>query len=181
MSVAEIWNSAINSGIEDDIGKMPVTILEDQDKLKSWMMERWHEQGERFSVFEPADQPAPSVWELQLPEPDHPGREHPDSLKQWPRLYDTRDFLRARYGKHVVLQGASLSFDCLVPNFQKRTTEVWGQDAHGDPGAFPVKDRHEWYEGAIRMGIFGWQVRFSCRRCRVNGTGVSCTSGIPTG
>ncbi len=140
-----------------------MTIPDDPDQLKTWMMERWHEYGERFSVFEPADQPAPSVWEPQLPEPDHLGREHPDSLKHWRRLHETRELLRDRYGRHGILQGASLSFDCLVPKFQKHITDVWGQDAHGNPEAFPVQDRHEWYEGAIRMGIFVWQVGFSCR------------------
>jgi len=56
----------------------------------------------------------------------------------------------------------SLYLDCLVPEFQKRIYHVWGRDAEGQPEPYPVKDTHELYDEAIRLGIFGWQVSFSC-------------------
>jgi hypothetical protein len=37
------------------------------------------------------------------------------------------------------------------------------EDQHGDPLHIPVKDTHEWYDTALRIGIFQWQVGFSCR------------------
>jgi hypothetical protein len=84
-------------------------------------------------------------------------------LKHWQYLFPTKGFLRQRYAKHHILEGPSLTFDCLVPKFQPRMRHQWAQDQYGQPAAFEVKDAHEWYVGAIRIGIFGWQVGFSCR------------------
>ena len=39
----------------------------------------------------------------------------------------------------------------------------WALDQHGNLISYEVNDSYEWYENAIRVGIFGWQVGFSCR------------------
>jgi hypothetical protein len=135
----------------------------DTDDLRNWMVERWHQYGDTFSVFTPAEQPAPKMWEPALPGYDDKGRLHPDALKHWQYLFPTKDFLRHRYAKHGILQGPSLFFDCLVPRFQPRISRKWAQDQYGQPAAFEIKDDYTWYARAIRMGIFHWQVGFSCR------------------
>jgi hypothetical protein len=140
-----------------------MVIPKDPDDLRNWMVERWHQYGETFSVFTPAEQPAPDIWEPDLPEYDDKGKLHPDALKHWQYLFPTKDFLRHRYAKHGILQGPSLFFDCLVPRFQERMHQRWAQDQSGQPAAFEVKDDYTWYAKAIRIGIFKWQVGFSCR------------------
>lgn len=37
------------------------------------------------------------------------------------------------------------------------------EDEHGNPQHIPVRDAHEWYDSALRIGIFRSQVGFSCR------------------
>ncbi len=37
------------------------------------------------------------------------------------------------------------------------------EDEYGNPLHIPVRDCHEWYDSALRIGIFQWQVGFSCR------------------
>jgi hypothetical protein len=142
---------------------MAVDVPEDKDELRNWMVERWHQYGETFSVFTSDEQPAPKIWEPELPGLDDKGKLHPNALKHWQNLFPTKDFLRHRYAKHGILQGPSLFFDCLVPRFQDRIYQKWGQDQSGQPAAFEVKDDYTWYASAIRMGIFEWQVGFSCR------------------
>jgi hypothetical protein len=84
-------------------------------------------------------------------------------LKHWEQLFPTKDFLRERYAQYKILQGPSLDFDCLVPKFHDRITHKVLQDADGNPLFIPVDDKPEWHDGAHRIGIFGWQVGFSCR------------------
>jgi len=135
---------------------------QDPDERRKLIAERWHHYGEAFAVFVPEEQPYPAVWHSELPDTDEQGRLSPQALKHWRYLFNTKDFLRDRYGEHHVLETPSLYFDCLVPQFQKRIYRVWGLDSQGQPEPYPVKDSHEWYEGAIRLGIFEWQVGFSC-------------------
>lgn len=129
---------------------------------KDLLASRWHEYGERFALIVPEEQPAPTVWDPELPDTDEKGRLSPQALKHWRYLFKTKEFLRNRYGQHHVLDTPSLFFDCLVPRFHKRIYHVWRQDAEGQPESHPVKDTHEWYDGAIRLGIFEWQAGFSC-------------------
>jgi hypothetical protein len=97
------------------------------------------------------------------PPPDDKGRLDPQVLKHWEQLFPTKDFLRERYAQYKILQGPTLDFDCLVPKFHDRITHKVLQDADGNPLFIPVDDKPEWYDGALRIGIFGWQVGFSCR------------------
>jgi hypothetical protein len=129
---------------------------------KNLLAKRWHEYGERFSVIVPEEQPYPTVWDHELTVTDEKGRLSPQRLKHWRYLFQTKELLRQRYGSHHILETPSLFFDCLVPRFQKRIYQVWALSFDGQPEAYPVKDTHEWYDGAIRLGIFEWQVGFSC-------------------
>ena len=47
--------------------------------------------------------------------------------------------------------------------YQRRIFNKSYQDEHGNPVFYEVKDSYEWYERAIRMDIFDWQVGFRCR------------------
>jgi hypothetical protein len=127
------------------------------------LLRAWHEYGKTFSAFVPEEQPFPEIWEPEIPEPDDKGRLHIQAPKHWQYLFPTRDFLRDRYAQFHILEGPSLQFDCLVPKFQKRMYYRVVEDQHGDPVHIPVKDTHEWYDSALRIGIFQWQVGFSCR------------------
>lgn len=62
-----------------------------------------------------------------------------------------------------VLEGPPLDFDCLVPKHQPPMYFRKFQDEYGNPLHVPVTDSHEWYASALRIGIFQWQVGFSCR------------------
>jgi hypothetical protein len=127
------------------------------------LLNAWHEYGKQFSAFVPEEQPFPEIWEPEIPEPDDKGRVHLQALKHWQRLFPTRDFLRDRYAQFHILEGPSLQFDCLVPKFQKRMYYKVVEDLHGSPVHIAVKDTHEWYDSALRIGIFQWQAGFSCR------------------
>jgi hypothetical protein len=140
-----------------------MAVPKDPEELRNWMVERWHQYGETFTVFTPAEQPAPDIWEPDLPAYDDKGKLHPKALKHWQYLFPTKDFLRHRYARHGILQGPSLFFDCLVPRFQPRISHKWTQDQFDQPVAYEVKDDYTWYASAIRMGLFRWQVGFSCR------------------
>lgn len=148
------------------------TDLSERDGMKSGkdvnaerkrLVELWHRYGEAFTVFVPEQQPAPEIWDPALPGRDDNGRLDPQALKHWRYLFPTKEFLRQRYAKHHVLEGPSLHFDCLVPKFQAPMRQVWGEDQYGNLAAFEVQDSPEWYAGAIRIGIFGGEVGFSCR------------------
>jgi hypothetical protein len=118
--------------------------------------------GLRFSVFVPAHQPKPDTWDPDVEEFDEKGRVNAHYLKHWKFFVRTKEFLRERYSKYRVLESPSLFFDCLVLKFQNPMHYVRIEGEAG-PDFFPVNDTQEWYERAIRMGIFDWQVGFSCR------------------
>jgi hypothetical protein len=139
-----------------------MTVRQNPHEQRKSLAERWHEYGERFAVIVPEEQPAPTAWDPELPDTDDKGRVSPQALKHWRYLFRTKDFLRHRYGQHQILDTPSLYFDCLVPRFHERIYHAWGLGSHGQPVPYPVKDTHEWYDGAIRLGIFEWQVGFSC-------------------
>jgi hypothetical protein len=134
----------------------------DSDEKLNSLVAAWHAYGAQFSVFVPQQQPAPTTWEPDVEEFDAKGPVNPHYLKHWKFLPRTREFLRDRYEKYQILQGPTLFFDCLVPKFQPRMKYVRVESESG-PDFFEVKDTQDWYEKAIRMGIFDWQVGFSCR------------------
>jgi hypothetical protein len=123
----------------------------------------WQAYGEQFTVFVPAQQPAPSTWKPEVEEFDDNGRVNPHYLKHWKFFARTKELLRQRYGKYHILEGPTLLFDCLVRKFQAPIFNRSFQDEHGNPVFYKVNDSHEWYDKAIRMGIFDWHVGFSCR------------------
>ena len=127
------------------------------------MMELWHEYGQAFNALVPEDQPYPEEWEPGVPGPDDKGRLSPQVLKHWEQLFSTKEYLRRRHAEHHILEGPSLRFDCLVPKFQRRMAYRVAEDEYGYPQHLPVWDSHEWYDSALRIGIFRSQVGFSCR------------------
>ena len=127
------------------------------------MLKQWHEYGKAYNVFVPDEQPAPKIWDRPLAEPGEKGTWDPQTIKHWRFFELTRDFLRTRYADHGILPGPALIFDCLIRKFQPRFFNKSYQDQHGNPVFYEVNDSYEWYERAIRMDIFGWQVGFSCR------------------
>ena len=137
-------------------------------------MRIWHEYGKAYGVFVPEEQPNPHQWDLPLPEPDEKGTLDPQVVKHWRYFEQTRDFLRQRYADHRILAGPRLTFNCLVPAFQK-------------PLSIPAekrkryklpkdKDPPSWYQGALRMPITTQgEVGFVCNseecqrtKCKLN-------------
>jgi len=135
----------------------------DRDEERNKLVEAWHAYGAQFTVFVPQQQPAPTTWDPDVEEFDEKGRVNPHYLKHWKFFAQTKDFLRARYAKYKILQGPALIFDCLIRKFQPRIFNKSYQDQDGNPAFYEVKDCYEWYERAIRMDIFEWQVGFACR------------------
>jgi hypothetical protein len=135
----------------------------DLNTERTRIMEIWDEYGRTFNAFVPEEQPYPDEWEAHVPGPDAKGRLCPQVLKHWEQLFPTKPFLRERYAEHHILEGPTLWFDCLVTKFQKRMKFRVAQDQHGNPLHIPVRDGHEWYDSALRIGIFRSQVGFSCR------------------
>ncbi len=133
----------------------------DATKSKEEMLLLWHEYGRQFEVFEPREQPGPTIWEPELPEPDKRGRYDSQVIKHWRMLDLTKRFLQERYAQYSILRTPDLFFDCLVQGYHKplaippEEREFYGWPERGDPA--------QWYSKAIRMGIFQWQVGFSCR------------------
>jgi hypothetical protein len=41
-------------------------VPKDPEELRNWMVEHWHQYGKTFTVFTPAEQPAPDFWEPEL-------------------------------------------------------------------------------------------------------------------
>jgi hypothetical protein len=122
----------------------------------------WHEYGLRFSVFVPDQQPKPDTWEPDVQEFDKKGLVNPHYFKHWKYFAPTKDFLRQRYAEYRILQGPTLFFDCLVPQFHNPMRHGRIETEYG-PDFFDVKDTSKWYERVIRMGIFDWKIGFSCR------------------
>jgi hypothetical protein len=136
---------------------------ENLNAQRTRMMEIWHEYGHTFNSFVHEEQPFPDDWEPEVPEVDDKGRLSPQVLKHWEHLFPTKEFLRQRYAEHHILESPSLSFDCLVRKFQRRMYNRVAQDEHGNPLHIPVRDIHEWYDSALRIGIFRSEVGFRCR------------------
>ena len=136
---------------------------QDLNAQRSRMMEIWHEYGRTFNSFVPEEQPFPDEWEIEVPGADDKGRLSPQALKHWEQIFPTKEFLRHRYAEHHILEGPPLRFDCLVLKFQRRMHYRVVQDEHGNAQHVPVQDTHEWYDSALRIGIFRSQVGFSCR------------------
>jgi hypothetical protein len=134
----------------------------------------WREYGKAYNVFVPAEQPDPHDWDRPLTQPDDKGTLDPQALKHWRYFEKTRDFLRQRYSDHGVLAGPALTFDCLVPKFQKpldippEKRKRYKFPRQGDPP--------EWYTKALRTSITSeGEVGFICRseecqrtRCKLN-------------
>jgi len=135
----------------------------DRDEERNRLVDAWQAYGAEFSVFVPQQQPAPTKWDPDVEEFDDKGRVNPHYLKHWKFLAQTKDFLRERYAKYKILQGPAVIFDCLIRKFQPRIHNKSREDEHGNPEFFEVQDCYEWYEKAIRMDIFEWQVGFVCR------------------
>ena len=141
----------------------PMSDEEDRNAQRTRMMEIWHEYGETFNSFVPEEQPCPEEWEPELPGPDEKGWLSPQALKHWEQLFPTKEFLSQRYAKYHILEGPSLWFDCLVPKFQRPMHYRVDVDDQGNRHYTPVRDSHEWYDSALRIGIFRSEVGFSCR------------------
>jgi hypothetical protein len=58
-----------------------MTISQDTDEQRKWMVDQWHQYGKTFSVFTPDEQPAPDIWEPDLPGADDKGNLHPNALQ----------------------------------------------------------------------------------------------------
>jgi hypothetical protein len=134
--------------------------VKEQDK-RSELLRRWHDYGKAYNVFVPSEQPDPHDWDRPLPQPDEKGTLDPQALKRWRYLERTRDFLRRRYADHGILLGPALTFDCLVPKFQKpldippEKRKQYKLLRAGDPP--------EWYTKALRMVITSeGEVGFVC-------------------
>ncbi len=150
----------------DDFGNR----YEERDRL----VEAWKQYGATYNVFVPEEQPTPKGdgWDRPLPEPGNTGILDPQLMKHWRLFTATRNFLRHRYAEYGTLQGPALTFDCLVPKYQKplkvSESKQGKRTKKGDP--------EEWYAGALRMLITGeGEVGFTCRsreclrtRCKLN-------------
>jgi hypothetical protein len=141
----------------------------------SRLLKLWHDEyGKAYNVFVPGEQPNPHVWDRELPEPDDKGTLDPQALKHWRYFEKTRKFLRKRYDEYGILSGPVLTFDCLVPKFQKPLgipadkRKQYKLPRQGDPA--------EWYDKALRMKITSeGEVGFVCnsedcqrRKCKLN-------------
>jgi hypothetical protein len=130
----------------------------DRDKL----VEAWKRYGETYNVFVPDEQPTPKGegWDRPMPEPTESGTLDPQLMKHWRFFAATRNFLRQRYAEHGILQSPALTFDCLVPKYQKpmkaSVSKKGKRKKKGDP--------EEWYAGAVRMLMtVDGEVGFTCQ------------------
>ena len=134
-----------------------------RDEELNELVKAWHDYGAQFSAFVPRQQPAPTVWEPDVEQFDHKGRTDPNYLKHWKFFARTKEFLRQRYTKHNILRSPALVFDCLIRQFQPRIFNKSYTHSDGTPIHCDVHDTDEWYEQAIRMYIWEWQIGFTCR------------------
>ncbi len=144
----------------------------DRDKL----VEAWKRYGETYNVFVPDEQPTPKGdgWDRPMPELSESGTFDPQLMKHWRFFSSTRGFLRHRYGEHGILQGPALTFDCLVPKYQKPLKAF---DSKKGKGKRRKKgDPPEWYFKALRMLMTDeGEVGFTCQskeclhtQCKLN-------------
>jgi len=136
-------------------------IPEDPLERRKWMVKLWREDyGERFSVFDPDDQPAPELeswqpgmWEPYDPKADKDGNYDTKIIRHLKWFEETKRFLKARY---EIAIGPDLFFDCKAMHCQGRFSEEIA----------PEKER-PWYIRALRLGIFLFDgklgIGFSCR------------------
>jgi hypothetical protein len=134
-----------------------------RDEELNELVEAWHAYGAQFSIFVPQQQPAPTVWDPDVEEFDDKDRTDPNYLKHWKFFTQTKEFLRQRYAEYKILQDPGLVFDCLIRKFQRRIFNKVYTDTDGNPIHCDVHDSDEWYEQAIRMYIWEWQIGFTCR------------------
>jgi hypothetical protein len=132
----------------------------DRDKI----VEIWKQYGKTYNVFVPDDQPMPKgeEWDRPVPEVSDTGTIDPQLMKHWRLFQATKGFLRHKYAQYGILRGPGLTFDCLVPQFQKPMKMSMGKKGRkkGDP--------KEWYAGAMSMLITAHgEVAFTCssREC----------------
>jgi hypothetical protein len=143
----------------------PVGIPDDPMERKKWMLQLWHEYGERFAVFHPDEQPLPptDVWHAGMyepydPEPDEKGNSDPRVIRHLRWWDQTKEFLRERFELPV---SPDYLFDCLAGKYQGRFSDE-----------IEEKEEKRWYVRALRMGAFMYDgkigVGFSCRsrRCQ---------------
>ena len=125
--------------------------MDEEPDKRAQLLRLWREYGKTYNVFVPAEQPDPHDWDRPRPQPDEKGTLDPQALKHWRYFERTRNFLRQRYSDHGILAGPALTFDCLVPKFQKPLDmpadkrRQYKLPRQGDPP--------EWYEKALRMII----------------------------
>ncbi|MFC1833754.1 helix-turn-helix domain-containing protein [Thermodesulfobacteriota bacterium] len=142
----------------------------DRDKL----VEAWKKYGATYNVFVPDEQPTPKGdgWDRPMPEPSDTGTIDPQLMKHWRFFTATRNFLRHQYAEHGILQSPALTFDCLVPKYQKPL-----KASQAKKGKRKKKsDPEEWYAGAVRMLMTDdGEVGFTCRsreclrtQCKLN-------------
>ena len=142
----------------------------DRDKL----VEAWKKYGATYNVFVPEEQPTPKGegWDRHMPEPSDSGTFDPQLMKHWRFFTATRNFLWQRYAEHGILQSPALTFDCLVPKYQKPL-----KVSEAKRGKRKKKvDPEEWYAGAVRMLMTeDGEVGFTCRskeclrtQCKLN-------------
>jgi hypothetical protein len=92
---------------------------QDLNFQRAELLKLWHDYGKAYNVFVPEEQPHPHNWDRPFQTCDERGTLDPQALKHWRYFEKTKDFLRQRYVDHRILLGPALTFDCLVPQFQK--------------------------------------------------------------
>ena len=117
------------------------------------LMEAWRQYGRDYNIFDPEEQPAPKggAWQKPFPESSEQGTFDPQTLKHWKLVNHTKAFLRKRYEEHGILRGPALTFDCLVPKYQKPLQipedkrKKYRLPKHADPAS--------WYAAALKLII----------------------------
>lgn len=128
----------------------------DRDKL----VQIWKQYGKTYNVFVPDDQPMPKGegWDRPVPEVSATGTVDPQLMKHWRLFQTTKGFLTHKYAQYGILRGPGLTFDCLVPQFQKPMKMSMGKT-----GKRKKRDPEKWYAGALSMLITtDGEVAFSC-------------------
>jgi hypothetical protein len=132
-------------------GTLMVSVDEQPDDRYE-ILELWRRYGERYNVFVPDEQPGPGPdgWKGPVPEPSDRGTYGPEVFKHWRHFEAVRDLLRETYRDHHILSGQSLSFDCLVPMFQK---PLAFPDQEDSSGKTKHMDRPAWYQQVLSIVI----------------------------
>jgi hypothetical protein len=125
----------------------------------------WKQYGETYNVFVPDDQPTPrgEGWDRPVPEVSATGTVDPQLMKHWRLFQATKGFLRHKFAQYGILRGPGLTFNCLVPQFQRPMKMSMGRK-----GKRKKSDPEKWYAGALSMFITtNGEVAFTCssREC----------------